>query len=192
MPLIIEDGTSVEGANSYITVDELRTFALDRGVAFPAAPSSGVDPAIAIFTPYLIRATDYLQSRAYEYAGYPSFPGLQALAFPRVSYVCGQQVPLIPLALKNAQAQLVLEQMNGIVLMPSQAALGTGVIPDGVSGAVTIADGRFKTVDKLDVLEDQFSETVGVIMNPIMPAVEAFLRPILYDNGGKFFTTVRL
>ena len=40
MALVVEDGTRVEGANSYLTVAELRAFAGDRGLTFPELTAS--------------------------------------------------------------------------------------------------------------------------------------------------------
>ena len=198
MPLVVEDGTGVEGANSYITVDELRTFALDRGVAFAAAPAQGtVDPAIAIYTPMLIRACDYIEGQRDKFAGYPAVPATQEICFPRcgiylnANWQGAQELPLIPNQLKKAQAQLVLEQLNGITILPSQAAVGVDALPNGPNGAITAADGRVIIRDKLDVLETQWSDTQGTNIIPFLPAVDAYLRQ-MYSDDGAFFTGVRI
>ncbi len=190
MPLIIEDGTGVVGANSYITVDQLRTYALDRGVSFAAAPTLGVDPAIAVYTPLLIIACDYINSLDLQFSGLAWFVG-QALSFPRNPYDGVTVVPSIPTKVQQAQAQLVLEQLNGVALFPSQAGYGESYIPTGPNGAIGIADGRFKIVDKLDVIESRYSEKVGADLLPIMPAVEALLRPLMI-NQGRFFMGIRV
>jgi len=49
MALIIEDGTLVDGANSYITTAELTTYLTDRGYTDPTTPE-----------PLCIRAFDYM------------------------------------------------------------------------------------------------------------------------------------
>lgn len=190
MPLLIEDGTGVEGANSYITVDELRTFALDRGVPFAAALEP--DTAnIALYTPFLIRACDYIESKQDRFAGYPATT-TQTLCFPRKHiYIGWRCLPIIPLQLKSAQAQLVLEQLNGVTLFPSQAAIGVGTIPTGPNGVITPADGRVKIVEKLDVIEDQWSNTQGTNLVPFMAAVDAYLQP-LFGADGVFFTGERI
>lgn len=92
MPIIIEDGTSPQGANSYATEAQLTTHAADRGVTLTAAPSE-----------LLIRAMDYAESQPY--------PGRktdqdQPLQWPRTgARVDGYTVPddTIPSALITAQ-----------------------------------------------------------------------------------------
>jgi hypothetical protein len=205
MPLVIEDGTGVAGANSYASIAELRIFATDRGVAFPAVADP--DPAIAIFTPYLIRACDYLESLRDRYNGWALVPDTQELAFPRAGIfvnaqpgflypgwgsAAAKELPPIPNQLKNAQCQLVLEQMKGISLSPSQGGLGTGDVPDGANGAVATVDGRVIIRDKLDVIETQWSDTQGTNIIPIMPTVEGFLQVLLRYGGNGFITGQRI
>lgn len=197
MPLLIEDGTGVADANSYVTVDELRTFATDRGVAFPAAPTDGsTDPAIAVFTPFLIRATDYLESLRGQFYGYESTI-TQTLAWPRAGVVINRRdwpsygTGSVPQQVKNAQMQLVLEQLNGVALFPTMAGQGVGTVPDGPDGAITAADGRVIIRDKVDVLETQWSDTQGTQTIPLMPAVDGFLRPVL-QGGGMWLTGVKI
>ena len=196
MPLVVEDGTGIVGANSYITVDELRTYALDRGVSFTAAPQSGVDPAVAVYTPFLIRACDYIEAQRYQFAGYAALPETQELCFPRLgiyvnfNWQGAQELALIPAQLKKAQAQLVLEQLNGITILPSQAAIAVDSLPAGPNGAITAADGRLIIRDKLDVLETQWSDNEATLV-PFLPAVDAYLRQ-LYSDSGMFYTGVRI
>ena len=56
MSLIVEDGTGLPDANSYCDLDEIRSYAADRGVALSS------DDAIIIA--FAIKATDYLESYA--------------------------------------------------------------------------------------------------------------------------------
>jgi len=194
MALVIEDGTGVADANSYITVAELRAFCNDRGVTFPTAGAPDDTANVAIYTPYLIRACDYLENLRNQYAGIPTNFGLQFLSWPR-SYVRIDFTYLastaIPGQLKKAQAQLCVEQMQGVSLQPSIASVGTGSIPNGPNGPVKGVDGRFVKRKKVDVLETEWSETIATYESPSMPAVEAFLRPLL-TSGGQFFTSVRV
>lgn len=196
MPLLIEDGTGIAGANSYASIDDLRAYCLDRGVTFPV--TGDPDPATAVFTPFLIRACDYIESRRDWFAGILAFPLTQTLCFPRNDIFLGYspagpvQLPVIPLQLVKAQCQLVVEQLNGVALFPSLAGVAsTEDIPVGPSGAIAIADGRVIIREKLDVIETQYSDTRGTQTIPIMPAVEALLN-VLFLNHGRFMTTVRL
>lgn len=193
MPLILEDGTGVVGANSYITIDELRTYALDRGVPFTAAPTDPAvtDPATAIYTPFLIRACDYIESKQSQFQGYPTTT-TQTLCFPRSCvFISWNELPIIPLQLKSAQAQLVLEQLNGIALFPSQPGSGFSASLTGPNGVISAADGRVKIREKLDVIEDEWSNTQGVNLVPFMAAVDAYLN-VLYGASGQFFTGERI
>jgi hypothetical protein len=193
MPLLLEDGTGVEGANSYISVADLRTFANDRGTPFPAELSP--DTAnITLFTPFLILACDYLETMRDKFRGFPVFQQ-QPLTWPRqdvwVEWTLLDKT-VIPQGVKNAQAALVLQQLSGIALQPSQAGQGIGAIPVGPNGAISPITGAFIVKDKTDVLETQYSETLGTNYAPIMPSVMAFLKPYLFNGGSQFFTSVRI
>ena len=87
--------------------------------------------------------------------------------------------------------QLVLEQLNGNILIPSQPGQGTGQLPSGPAGAVAQAQGGFVTMDKTDVLQTNYSELLSTNITPIMSSVEAWLRPLLIDSAG-FVTCVRV
>src|SRR5690242_3202764 len=99
MTLIIEDGTGVPNANSYVNVADLRAFAAARGISVPSADSEG-DAAIEVA---LINAMDYLQY-------VPCYKGAQsdseqALEWPRTGvYMNGSlyNSAAIPKQLKEA------------------------------------------------------------------------------------------
>lgn len=160
--LITEDGTGVADANSYASADEARAYATLRGVALPAAPGSGQDQVEI----WLVLATDYLESLSYIYYRATT---TQALSWPRkrcfdtdfTGYV-------LPDKLKAAQMQLVIEQKNGVVLMPST--------PGGI-------DGQFVIREKVDVIETAYSEKIGTLSTPTMPAVDALLRGLVTPSG---------
>ena len=95
--IIIEDGTVVPGANSYVTEAELTTYAADRGITLTAATDV-----------LLIKAMDYIESLAF--IGDKSSEG-QALQWPRNSvYIDGYYVEstTIPAALKTGQIATAL------------------------------------------------------------------------------------
>ncbi len=104
MALIIEDGSIVTGANSYVTIAEIKAYADLRGIAYPD------DAAIEVNA---ILATDYLQSKCY--AGVQVEPNAQPLEFPRDDlYIKNVLVPndSIPEQLKNAQIEAALAQTS--------------------------------------------------------------------------------
>lgn len=92
MPLIIEDGTSPPGANSYASATQLTDYATDRGVTLTASPEV-----------LLIKAMDYTESL--QYPGRKTSE-TQPLQWPRTgTRVDGYNVPgnMIPGALVTAQ-----------------------------------------------------------------------------------------
>lgn len=111
MPLIIEDGSIVTGANSYVTLADIKAYADARGITYPD------DSALEINA---ILATDYLQSKCYS--GVEVEPNVQPLAFPRDDlYIQGVLVAndSIPTQLKNAQIEAALAQNSQPLLQES-------------------------------------------------------------------------
>lgn len=169
---MIEDGSLVKGATSFVTVDEVRAFAEARASTLPAAGSPGDDAIQAA----CIRAADYLESFREEFKGVKVSPGVQALQWPRkgVSFE-GYDVPEteIPFILKNAQCELAIEAANGVDLMPT-------------------GDGRKVIKKKVDVLETTYSEGVDSGTSPTFARVRALLLPLLKTAGsGSSFQIVR-
>lgn len=103
MALIIEDGTIVANAQSYMNVADLRTFAGLRGVAVPSS-----DEACERL---LIKAMDALEEFATKWKG-QKVSATQPLAWPRSGAVIddvNQPSNEIPRELEYAQLQLALE-----------------------------------------------------------------------------------
>ncbi len=102
--IIIEDGTIVSGANSYVTVDELETYADDRGITLTGDPEQ-----------LLIQAMDFLESL--NYIGIKKDKD-QDLQWPRCGvYIDGYCFPNdeIPKELKKSQLSVAvsIDQGNG-------------------------------------------------------------------------------
>ena len=74
MALVIEDGTIVAEANSYVTVEEARAFALLRGVIL-----SAVDADVEIL---IIEAMDYVEAKGSKFKGM-KYTRDQDLQWPR-------------------------------------------------------------------------------------------------------------
>lgn len=156
--LIVEDGTGSEPtANSYCSLIEINDFCTLRGVVLP------VDEVQA--TVLAIKAMDYLETK--WYVG-ELIDVDQSLSWPRkcVRYENGMPFPedTIPKNLKNAQMQLVIEQINGVDIMPT----GQG--------------GAFVTREKVDVIEVDYSDKLGTF-SPSMPLVDAYLQGLLRSSG---------
>lgn len=168
MALVIEDGTVVTGANSYIDIPEAKAFAAARGVDL------GNDDTVT--EQRLLVAMDYLESLSYK--GTRTEPDQQLLAWPRIGVTFDGRTfgdHVIPNQLKSAQAQLAIEQFNGVVIFASTSS-GSGEL--GIKKEV------------VDVLETEFfspkdmnQEFVAVAE---MPAVSALLRGLLKGFGPLF------
>lgn len=127
MALIIEDGTNVAGANSYVTEAELQSYLDQRGLILPAGTN---------LQPLIFRAMDYLESLSFN--GVRTFDG-QALSFPRQGiYVDNVELAKdsIPTMLKQALCRLAYES-NSQELLPTSN--GKVVVRERVEGAVDVS-----------------------------------------------------
>lgn len=101
MALIIEDGTIVANANSYVTAANLDTYLSDRGLSITASTTADKEEL-------LIRAMDYLELQ--RFLGV-KFTRDQALQWPRVSVVIDGYLvdsDTIPELLKEAQMETTI------------------------------------------------------------------------------------
>lgn len=97
MALIIEDGTKVTGANSYVTTSELTAYATARGIIITGDLEQ-----------LLLQSMDYVESL--DFIGYKSDRD-QALQWPRYEvWIDGYQInsDAIPKELKNGQMEVAL------------------------------------------------------------------------------------
>lgn len=165
MALVVEDGTIVTGANSYNDLPALKEYALVRGVEL------GADDALIEQRAH--QAIDYLESLTYK--GSLVEPDDQALLFPRSGiYLDGRYLAsdTIPRNIKSAQAQLVVELTNGVIIWTSTSS--------GTAGVEQVVK-----KEKVDVIETEYMTPVeqGVTGGSVgvaeMPAVYALLRKFL-------------
>ena len=164
--LTIEDGTLVANADSYVTVEEARTFALRRGITL-----SAVDADVEVL---LIGAMDYLEDKRSMYKGEKVDP-TQSLCWPRQDVIVDGaliDITTIPQTLKNAQCQLAIEKFNGTDIQPTRAS-------------------AFVTHEKVGAIESRYSEKVSTAQTPSMPKVDNWLETLL-AQGSALLTTVRI
>ena len=168
MALVIEDGTGKADSTSYISVEEFRAYAQARGDDLPVDDED--------CEALLVQAMDYLEQYTLDVGSPGQYKGTkfltsQALQWPRAGAVIdGALFPSnqIPKQLKNAQAQLGIEATS-FPLMPSN-------------------NGYSVAKEKVDVLEVEYA-TGGRLSGstrdpkPVMPKVDAFLRPLLVAAG---------
>ncbi|WLY87199.1 hypothetical protein [Vibrio phage vB_VibM_83AMN] len=110
MSVIVEDGSNVVGANSFITIDELRSFASIRNIILPTDENQ--------LTSLLILSCEYLNTLDAKLKGTQTYSD-QELSWPRDN-ICNVPKDSIPKAVKNAQLQLSLDCLaNDGTLMPN-------------------------------------------------------------------------
>lgn len=110
MALIIEDGSIVANADSYVTTAEITAYANKRGFTVPTSESDLEKIAIL--------AIDYMQSK--KYIGNLVESG-QALAFPRRD-IEDLADDVIPQAIKNAQIELAIAAHTNDLLISEPTA----------------------------------------------------------------------
>lgn len=191
--LVVEDGTGLPDSNTYIAVADAISYATAMGVTLPDGDGG------AQITTWLLNAMVWLENMVY--IGQQLQPAIwqngavvpgQALQWPRVDpqqQALAQTAPGalmpwmfeilaiipsgVPTNIENAQAQLVVEQCNGIVLFQSQQG-GTGLVSS----------------ERFDVLSTSY-DVRAISRRPMLPIVDAFLRSLLVPGGACIMKTVR-
>lgn len=159
MTLIIEDGTGVDNANSYDTLDGIRAYAVARGVTLTTN-----DTELEVLA---ILAMDYIEGFRADFQGDKTDP-LNALQFPRkgVFIDCvAIDDDVMPAELISAQDQLVIEQNNGICLVP------------------TVDEGLILK-DEVGPLKTTFSEKIRTDGQPRIRSVDVLLA-VLFNSCGQ-------
>lgn len=167
MALVIEDGSQVAGANSFVTRAEIIAYAAARGVTLP-------DDETTDF--HAVKAIDYIWSQCLKG---DLVSDTQTVPFPRSGLEDGDTaedyVYTIPAGIKNAQLQLALDSGNGINLNAS--ANPTAELKRS----------------KVGPIEREFFAP-GVLTldgSPPLTVAKAWLAPFLCNDGGSLLKTVR-
>lgn len=168
--IIVEDGTGVANANSFVSVEDARTYAEARGVEFPAD-----DDEVASM---LIRAADYLEAQECRFQGKRTSSS-QALAWPRTGVVlnCDDVPPnVIPKSLIAAQVQLAMAIAAGFDLQPN------------------ISPQDYVTREKVGPIETEYADPVSVGIMPTFTAANALLAPLFGECAANRFAlrTIRV
>lgn len=164
MDLIIENGSIVGNANTYVTVADATAFAKARGVTLPAEESTKV---------LVIKSMDWLESLFARYQG-TLVSETQELQWPRKEVVLNGfnlAKDAIPKLLKNAQCQVIMDLFSGID--PQANFLATPAV----------------IKEKVDVLETTYSELTPDTIPYLRKALD-FLEPLfgITRAGGVYFT----
>lgn len=154
--IIVEDGSGVEGANSYISVADLDAAATNRGITLPLSTD-----AKAVM---LIKAMDYIESVT-DYLGRRVYP---ATAWPRSCVYIGCEAVAedeIPQQLKLAQTFAAFAVNDGIDLTPN-------AVP-----------GDFVIEEKVDVLQTRYANPLSVGIQPRLTLVTRYLDQLRQGGG---------
>ena len=156
MALIIEDGTQVNGSNSYATDAEFAAHAAIRGFVIPATE--------ALRDELMIKSMDYLSGMEPNMKG-ERVSSTQSLSYPRTGvsiYGFIIESDTIPVRLKSAQIEAAFAAY-------SQDLLTNQIVSNVQSEAVdVISTSYFSVGDKTRIKLDR---------------VMAFLTPLLYDTN---------
>ncbi len=162
MALIVEDGTGLEDADSFVTLEEVRAFAQSRGAT--------VSDDDTVLEPLVRSAHDYLLSVEGRFQGNRAVAG-QSLPFPR----CGVQLfgvdletDVIPRCVKSAACQLVLETLD----------------------PMASSDGRVVLSETVGPISTTYGNPGVGGTAPILPRVDTFLTPVF--STGSFLSTRRV
>lgn len=131
MAIIVEDGTSVAGANSYAGLATVRAYALARGIVLSADD--------AVLEPQVINAMDFLESFSLRFMG-TRLVYQQVLSWPRYGvYINDFYYPsrTLPPQLIDAVSAVVMEIHSGVDPF-NPPLLASPVIRERVEGAVDV------------------------------------------------------
>ena len=162
MALIVEDGTGVLNANTYLSLADIQAWAALRGV-----------DGASFTEPMVIKAMDFIERFRDRYAGSTTVAG-QRLSFPRYQiWYEGDYISpvLIHPRLKDALAQLVVYVSQGIELEPISAGGET----------------KFLVRQKLGPIEREYSEAAFLASNltPAFYTVSSLLAPFMKRGSGQ-------
>ena len=161
MALVVEDGTGLANATSFVTRAEYIAFAAARGVVVADDDAADVQ---------LIKAMDFLATRCYR--GDP-VKGDQGLFFPRRAENFDGSLAFpdteVPAGLKRGQMFAALAVKEGVNLSPN------------------FAGGAAIKREKVGPIETEY-EAAMTYDAPSLPAVDAAISAYECGQGGKFRT----
>lgn len=169
MPLIVEDGSNVDGANSFVSREDVIAYAEERGIVLTDDITTDV---------LAIKAMDWIIGRPCL-KGVPAYTP-QSLPFPRKGLVKGDLAPgydyTIPSGVVRCQLQLCLDVFNGVDLMPTIEA--------------TASNASRVQSEKLGPLSTTYFDSTSStsITAPLLPIAQAAIGPYLCAGAGPLRT----
>lgn len=160
MALVVEDGTGLVNASSYISISFADTYHRDRANTTWAAGDFGARESA------ILKATEYIDSQ-WVFQGTTTFPQTpQALQFPRTGMVneegCLVDAESLPLGLQRATAEMALSILTN----------------SGDVSPATVTGGAKKRRERVGVLESEleFDAHEG---STFFPRVSRLLAPFI-------------
>ena len=166
-PLIIEDGSGVDGANSYTSILNAKNYAQSRGITLDEDP--------LVIGQQLVRAFDFIETYECKFQGERVYP---ATAWPRDGVCLGKYnfpSDQIPTQLKTAQIELVIAQERGVDLF------------------AVISAQDYVTEETVGPITTKYANPLALSAYPNIPAANSALTPLFGDcfRGGSALKTCR-
>lgn len=165
--LVVEDGTNVPGANTYVSAESLIEYCESRDIALPAEESDVIK--------LILRSMDYLESFECEFQGARKFE-TQPLSFPRINLFINERPVEMP-----TQLVPILAQMSG--------ALNLGFDPWAVTSNTDLV-----TEETVGPITTKFADPVALGNGTGMRlhAVETLMNPLFGVCGGFIMHSYRV
>lgn len=159
MAIIVEDGTIVADANSYVTLAEVRAYATLRGITVPVADGD--------LEKHLHLAMDWFESEDFPSA---RLDATQELNFPR-DVIVVDGVRYLEGAIPKLVKQIICEATCTSVTIALQPQFAGSSL------------GQLKR-KKVDVLEKEYFPSQGTASYmPILAKLDALMEKLLYADG---------
>ena len=157
MTLIVEDGTGLPNAESYVSVADFDTYCTTRGITFTGSPDTTAKEVA------LRKATAYIDTR-YRYKAARQFT-VKALEYPRAGLVdwSGMTITGVPSRVKAADCELA-----------ARALAGTDLFSDDERGGMV----KSQQVGPISITYQDGAPT-GVVFTAAFKALEPYIRDVL-------------
>lgn len=154
--LIVEDGSGVDDANSYVNTAYARQYAENVGKVLPTDDDACKAALIAAMT--------YVEGQALRYQGHTTTE-TQALSWPR--NLAGFESNVIPTTLKNAQVSAAILINDGEDLLPT-------------------VSGQFVTKEKVGPIETEYSDEYLATLTgrAEFTSIDILLQPLFVKDSG--------
>lgn len=156
--IIVEDGTGVAGANSYIAEIEYDAFLTNHGLTDSRTGDAKLSG--------MINGYDYVNAQDAKFSGTRTGT-TQTGSFPRSgSLIYGSLIASDDIVqnVKDGQAQYAYESSN--------------------SSLYNVGTGSRITKEKVDVLEVEYADTTSSNPQPIFQKADNYLKPLYANTGG--------